>query len=52
MAASKAWLQVEELHKLLKWARVPQGCDNNDPKPLSYFSLAGISMADKSYLSS
>lgn len=52
MAACKAWLHVKELPELLKWARVPQGCDNNDPKALSYSSLAGISMADKSSLSS
>lgn len=50
-AASKAWLNVEELAKLVKWARVPQSCDNN-PKPLGYFSLAGISLADRSPLSS
>lgn len=52
MAACKAWPHVEELPELLKWARVPQGCDNNDPKPLGYFSVAGISVADKSSLSS
>ena len=43
---------VEELSKLLKWAHVPKSCDNNNPKPLSYFSLAGISVVDKSSLSS
>lgn len=52
MVASKAWLHVEELPKLLKWVRVPQSCDNNSPKPLSYFSPAGISTAVKSSLSS
>lgn len=52
MVASKAWLHVEELPELLKWLRVPQSCDNNSPKPLSYFSPAGISTAVKSSLSS
>lgn len=28
-------VHVEEFPKLLKWARVPQGCENMNPKPAS-----------------
>lgn len=50
MAASRAWLHVEELPELLKWARVPQSRGNSKPKSLRAFSYWQV--LDKSSLSS
>lgn len=44
MAVREAQTHVEELPKLLKWAHVPQGCENMNPEPNSHFSNAGISV--------
>lgn len=41
-------LRDEEVFKPLKWVHAPKSCDNHNPKSPSYFSLAGISRADKS----
>lgn len=44
MGVCKAQTHVEELPKLLKWAHVPQGCENMNPGPNIHFSKAGISL--------
>lgn len=44
MAICEAQTHVEELPKLLKWAHVPQGCENMNPEPNIHFSPAGIGM--------